>query len=119
MNYVLTTSRLVLSDWYHVLQYVTAQLGQIEWEIENPVLRKKSSDIDATMKKLHPWRRNVSLYRAMIAQSINRLFSKEMLQQYETSKSDPDHGLLALLHDFQMVLQEIDNIQARIERIVS
>ena len=110
---------LILSDWHHVVQYVTAQLGWIEWEIEIPALRKETSGIDATMRKLHPWRRNVSLYRAMVAQSIDRIFTKEMQRKYEQDLPDPDRGLPALFRDFQIVLRDIDTIQARIERIVS
>lgn len=60
--------KLILSDWQHVIQYITAQLGRIEWEIEIPAMRKQESGIASTMQKLHPWRRNISLYRSMVAQ---------------------------------------------------
>ena len=110
---------LILSDWHQVLKYITAQLGWIEWEIEEPTLRKETSGIDATMRKLHPWRRNVPLYRAMVAHSIDCLFTKDMQRKYEQDLPDPDRGLPALFRDFQIVLRDIDTIQARIERIVS
>jgi Mg2+ and Co2+ transporter CorA len=107
---------LIISDWHHVMQYITAQLGRIEWEIELPMLRK-DPDIDGTMQKLHPWRRNSTLYRAMVANAIDRIFSKQM--QRTAEELEPEDGLPALLRDFQLVLRDIDAIQARINNIVS
>ena len=55
----------------------------------------------------------------MVAHSIDRIFSAEMQRKEEQKIPDQDHGLPALLRDFHIVLEEIDSIQARIERIVS
>ena len=110
---------LIVSDWHHVIQYVTTQLGQIEWEIEVPALRKDASTVDDTLKKLHPWRRNASLYRSMVARTIDQIFSKELQEKNRQSTVHPERGLPALLRDFEIVLQDIDSIQSRIERIVS
>lgn len=57
---------LILSDFQHVVQYVTALLGEIEWEIALPAMRQNPK-VDATMQKLHPWRRNVTLYKSMVS----------------------------------------------------
>ena len=107
---------IIASHWHQVVQYVTTQLGHIEWEIEVPTLRK-GLGVDATMQKLHPWRRNVTLYRGMVAQAINCIFPQDV--QWRAKQEDPDRGLAALYRDFQIVLEDIDRIQARIERIVS
>ena len=108
---------LIVSDWRHVIQYITAQLGQIEWEIELPTMRKDASGIDGTMNRLHPWRRNVPLYRRMVVRAIDLIFSKPLQQQYKNDP--PDHGLPALLRDFEIVLEDINDIHSRIDRIVS
>lgn len=110
---------LIVSDWHHVIKYVTTQLGQIEWEIEEPTLRRDASTVETTLKKLHPWRRNATLYRAMVAQTIDSIFSKEIQHQCRESSIPPECGLSALYRDFQIVLQDIDTIQSRVERIVS
>lgn len=107
---------LILSDCQHVVQYITAQLGQIEWEIALPSMRSNPK-VDSTMDKLHPWRRNVTLYRAMTAHAIDRIFTKEMKAQ--AMKDDHTRGLVSLYRDFQIILDDIDTIQHRIERIVS
>ena len=57
------------------------------------------------------------LYRAMVVQAIDQIFSKSI--QREARQSDPDHGLAALYKDFQIILEDIDTIQSRIERIVA
>jgi Mg2+ and Co2+ transporter CorA len=107
---------LILSDIQHVIQYITAQLGQIEWEIALPSMRSNPK-VDSTMDKLHPWRRNVTLYRAMISHAIDRIFTKEM--KVQADEKDETRGVASLYKDFQIILNDIDTIQHRIERIVS
>lgn len=107
---------LILSDYQHVVQYITAQLGQIEWEIAEPSMRSDPR-VDSTMKKLHPFRRNITHYRAMTAHAIDRIFAKEMKAKAESH--DNTRGLVSLYRDFQIILDEIDGVQRRIERIVS
>ncbi|KAF2721074.1 hypothetical protein K431DRAFT_247701, partial [Polychaeton citri CBS 116435] len=108
---------LVTSDWQILIKYITARLGEIEWEIELPAMRQNESSVDETLKKLHPWRRNVPLYRTMIADAIDAAFSREMQNRQQDDSSED--GLMGLLCDFQDVLQDMDRIQERIERIVS
>lgn len=112
---------LMLSDWHHVIQYMTSQLAQIEWEIELPGFGKGSKIEkiidDEIMKKLHPWRRNVALYRSMIAEAVDRLFPTEMRRK--TNQAVGESGLPALFRDFQIILDDIDGIQGHIAQLVS
>ena len=111
----------MLSDWHHVIQHMTAQLALIEWEIEIPGFGtgSKIDKIidDEVMTKLHPWRRNMALYRAMIADSVDRVFGKNIPGQ--DSQAAIDHSLPALFRDFQIILDDIDGIQAHISQVVS
>ncbi|KAH6656317.1 hypothetical protein BKA67DRAFT_599736 [Truncatella angustata] len=72
--------KLVIADWLTLIKYITARLGQIEWELENPDFRKDSAGVDASLQKLHPWRRSVPLYRSFIADTIDRIFPQELAQ---------------------------------------
>lgn len=110
--------KIMLSDWHHVIQYMTSQIGQIEWEIELPDSHKSSRYVDDNvMRKLHPWRRNMSLYRAMITDAIHRLYSEHSPDQ--ATKLDDDRGLQSLRPDFQIILDGIDGLQNHISQLVS
>ena len=111
--------RLVLADWRTVQKYMSTMLGKIEWEFENPHWGEKPSDIDGSLRKLSPWRRNMSYYQGMIADAIHRLFPPELRTpvrgEYATSNSIT--GMTSLLHDFRIVQQQMDASQQRIEGI--
>ena len=110
--------RLMLSDWHDVIQYMTTQIAQIEWQIELPDWGRSTRYVDdKIMRKLHPWRRNISLYRAMITDGIRQLYPDQA--QAQTSPADIDYSLRSLLPDFQIVLGEIDTIQTHIGQLVS
>lgn len=110
--------KLLLSDWLHVIQYMTTQIGQIEWEIHLPGPRKQSRYVDDNiMHKLHPWRRNMALYRAMITDAMHRLYPQR--SQSQPYNNDKDWSLQSLLPDFQLILDNIDSVQTHITQLVS
>ena len=114
--------KLMLSDWHHVVQYMTTQVAQIEWQIELPEMRQNLKYLDDTIiSKLHPWRRNMSLYRAMVASAIHRLYPGQpsSTTTLHGSSSSPQDSLESLRADFQMILDDIDSIQAHISQLVS
>lgn len=117
--------RLVLADWRTVSKYMTTMLGKIEWEFEDPHWGEKPSDIDASLRKLSPWRRNVPYYQTMIAEAIDRIFplerfplelrTKIIANQANTPTTNT--GMLSLLPDFRIVQQLMDASLQRIETI--
>ncbi|TKA68572.1 hypothetical protein B0A55_08899 [Friedmanniomyces simplex] len=109
--------RLVLADWRTVLKYMATMLGKIEWEFENPHWGEAPSDIDNSLRKLSPWRRNVPYYQGMIAESIDRVFQALPSNSPEPEATRPTSGLPSLLHDFHLVRQLMDASQRRIEAI--
>lgn len=117
-TFAIPALKLMLSDWHHVVQYMTTQIGQIEWEIELPGPRKQSRYVDDNiMRKLHPWRRNMSLYRSMITDAMHRLYPDLLQAQPQVNAND--RNLQSLLPDFQLILDEIDLCQAHIAQLVS
>lgn len=112
--------RLVLADWRTVLKYMSTMLGKIEWEFEDPHWAEEPSDIDKTMRKLSPWRRNVPYYQSMIQESIDRIFRPEkskMGMVNPLNTPTPNSGVLSLLYDFQIVQRLMDASQQRIDAI--
>jgi hypothetical protein len=125
--------RLVLADWRTVLKYMTTMLGKIEWEFENPHWGERPSEIDTSLKKIVPWKRNIHYYKAMVGEAIERLFPPEVRNRFVdvsstsnsglSSVSDPNAasksktGLLPLLPDFRIVQNLMDASQQRIEVI--
>ena len=114
--------RLVLADWRIVLKYMTAILGKIEWEFEMPHWGEKPSDVDNSLRKLSPWRRNIPYYQDMIAEAIQRVFPplyRSGMVGSEHSSPTTSLGRPCLLPDFQRVQQLMDASQRRIETIQS
>ena len=113
--------RLVLADWRTVLKYMTTMLGKIEWGFENPHWGDAPNDnIDKSLHKLSPWRRNVPYYQAMIAEAIDRIFPLELRAKFaanEICASTVNTGMLSLLPDFRHVQQLMDGSQQRIGTI--
>ena len=116
--FALPALKLVLSDWHNVIRYMTAQISLIEWQIELPDWGQSARFVDdKIMRRLHPWRRNISLYRAMVTDAMHRLY-----QEQTTPQPGPTHrgsGLQSLSADFQLILEDIDSIQTHIAQLVS
>ncbi|KAK3067250.1 hypothetical protein LTR53_015992, partial [Teratosphaeriaceae sp. CCFEE 6253] len=114
--------RLVLAEWRTVLKYMVTMLGKIEWEFENPHWGESPSEIESSLKKLSPWRRNVPYYQNMITEAIDRIFQASQDQRSRLDPHDPEptrpiHGLKSLTHDFRIVQGLMDASQSRIQTI--
>lgn len=123
--------KLVLADWLTTLKYMTARLGLIEWEMEKPHWGENPSEMDALMKKLAPWRRNIGYYQAMVNETIARLFPHTLQAQFDTATQiDPmsspvtaqisagfNSQMLSLWPDFKIVKQQMNDVHARIMSI--
>ena len=59
----------------------------------------------------------MSLYRSMVADAMDRLFPKAL--QQDAAAMAAEHGMNSLLRDFQIILENIDAIQAHISQLVS
>ncbi|KAF2720419.1 hypothetical protein K431DRAFT_226618, partial [Polychaeton citri CBS 116435] len=103
-------SQIICAEWLTVCQYVTARLAQIDWELQNPDFRKDPSGIDSSLSKLHPWRRNVPVFKTMLDESARRVFAETPDPVCPRMKS--------LQQDFQGAGEAINDLQNRIERIV-
>ena len=103
---------MVCAEWRGLIQYINTRLAQIEWELEEPEYRKDASGLDASLQKLHPWRRCVPAYYQFVAETIDRVFPEDV------STADGS-GLNALLPDFKIVLKKISALESRLERIVN
>ena len=104
---------MVCAEWRGLIQYINTRLAQIEWELEEPEYRKDASGLDASLQKLHPWRRSVPAYYQFVADTIDHVFSED-----DASRSD-GNGLNVLLPDFKIVLRKISALESRVERIVN
>ncbi|KAK5704095.1 hypothetical protein LTR97_003108 [Elasticomyces elasticus] len=114
--------RLVLADWRTVEKYMMTMLGKIGYEFEDPHWAENPRNVDKSMAKLAPWRRNMPYYQQMIAESIDRIFQvipdlRTRLPSSEPEQPRPTHGLPSLLHDFRLVQQIMADNQQRIEMI--
>ena len=99
---------MVCAEWRGLIQYINTRLAQIEWELEEPEYRKDASGLDASLQKLHPWRRSVPAYYQFVAETIDRVFPE-----------GDGRGLNVLLPDFNIVLKKISALESRVERIVN
>ena len=104
---------IVCAEWRSLIQYIDTRLSQIEWEVEAPDAHDNARDLNASLQKLHPWRRSVPAYYQLVAETIDRIFPEEDNLTANTN------GLSVLLPDFQIVLRKISALEARVERIVN
>jgi len=112
--------RLVLADWRTVLKYMTTIFGKIEWEIEKPHWGDVPNNVDKTLQKLSPWKRNIHYYKAMVGDAINRIFPPKFRTHLNLGGAIPsteDSGIYDLLHDFRIVQSQMESSQQRIESI--
>ncbi|KAH8671059.1 hypothetical protein BX600DRAFT_509765 [Xylariales sp. PMI_506] len=104
-------TQIICSNWILLNRYIMARLGQIEWELERPDLRPDSNKVDASLAKLHTWRRRLPLYRTMVADTRHKLFHD----------LDPDtHDCVAKMKkDFEIIANGIEELYERTERIAT
>jgi len=116
--------RLICPEWLLITQYIRARLGQIEWEVTIP---KAAFISEGVLKKLNVSGRLISLYREMLADSIQIL--SQQLPGHTTAAAntcsctcarergagDPETlAILAFQNEFQTVLSSLELYQQRI-----
>ncbi|KAI2606089.1 uncharacterized protein GGS25DRAFT_515107 [Hypoxylon fragiforme] len=122
--------QIICAEWLTLSRYVTARLGQIEWEIERPELfrvergaaprRDEYVNFNISLQKLHTWRRRLPLYRAMVADTRAKLFPEpDPGFASATAVSSRRDCVAQMARDFAVVASHIDDLLSRTERIAA
>lgn len=119
-------AQIICADWNILIRYITARLGQIEWELERPDFRPNSNtSVAASLSKLHTWRRRLPLYKTMIKETQERLFGELItgpqynLPSHVSGGGFSDDCLSKLKKDFDVVEAELVELWNRTERIAT
>ncbi|KAK6950908.1 hypothetical protein Daesc_007436 [Daldinia eschscholtzii] len=112
---------IICAEWLTLSRYITARLGQIEWEIESPKwfdiqkqeLQRESINFNMSLKKLHTWRRRLPTYSAMVADTRAKLFPDSSPGSKRRDCIDD------LQKDFAIVADHIKDLLSRTERIAA
>jgi Mg2+ and Co2+ transporter CorA len=105
-------TQIICSDWLILSRYIMARLGQIEWELERPDFRPDSNKIDASLAKLHTWRRRLPLYKSMVLDTEYKLFS-------DMKPGDENDCISKMKKDFEIVSHNLQDLYERTERIAT
>lgn len=82
---------MICAEWLTLVTYITTRLTQIDWELEHPGFRRDPLGLDASLQKLHPWRRWLPIYHAMITETIEKVF------EHHSKRTAEEDGLADLL----------------------
>ncbi|KAJ4359537.1 uncharacterized protein N0V89_000092 [Didymosphaeria variabile] len=105
----------VCAEWLVVCDYIKARLAQIEWELEKPSLfRSKGDIIDNSLKRLHTWRRVLPTYREMVTETLD-----QALPAAARLTSPSGSAFADITPDFERVLNTLNELQARVDRLTS
>ncbi|CAM1508937.1 Fc.00g026760.m01.CDS01 [Cosmosporella sp. VM-42] len=113
---VLALLHLVCTEWLTLSQYIKTRLSQVDWEITHPKEFLTQAKIDSILKKLHPWRRWVPLYREMLSDTMSRISQWERSPVPRTSNASP---LDSYKIEFDLVLQQMEEYEKRIDRLTT
>lgn len=115
-NFSIAILSIIAAEWLTVKEYVTTRLTQIEWELEVPDFRGHGEKygLDASLKWLHPFRRNVPRYRRWVTDILNGVLSDKNL----SSTASKDQALKDLREDFLIILRDLDALQAQVQDLV-
>ncbi|KAK3632799.1 hypothetical protein LTR56_016122 [Elasticomyces elasticus] len=105
---------LVLAEWRIVSKYMSTVLWKIQRELGMPHWAESTDATDALVHRLSPWLCNMPYYKAMVDETIDRLFTPGQLND----KAEPT-GMISLLQDCRIVQRQLDTIQTRIDRILN
>ncbi|KAL8895772.1 MAG: hypothetical protein Q9207_008016 [Kuettlingeria erythrocarpa] len=104
---------MVCSEWLILIRYANTRLSQLEWEVEDPYLRRRYQDLSATLDKIHSWRRRFPIYKTMASEALSQGIRRDQFLQAT------ENSLLALEKDFEVILAELADLHERAERIMS
>ncbi|KAK4494907.1 hypothetical protein PRZ48_014263 [Zasmidium cellare] len=108
----LPSLRHVMAEWLLCIQYMTTQLGKLEWEFEKPHWGEESSDVDSLLKKGSPWNRNIRHYQEMLRGIAETLFEDD---EHDNLNSHP--SIRGLRADIKKAERRIENVRQRLERL--
>ncbi|KAI0164214.1 hypothetical protein GGR52DRAFT_110525 [Hypoxylon sp. FL1284] len=138
--------QILCAEWLTLSRYITARLSQIEWEIERSDFRirvdkddESTVNFNASLQKLHTWRRRLPLYRDMVSDTRMKLFhhldhhypdeaawrrraGSVAVPAAEREFEDADAGadcVGAMRRDFSIVAGHISDLLSRTERIAA
>ncbi|KAL8753940.1 MAG: hypothetical protein Q9199_004699 [Rusavskia elegans] len=104
---------IICAEWQTLLRYANTRLSQLEWEIEDPYLRNLQEDLSTTLDKIHSWRRRIPIYKTIVSEVLTKVIRRDQFT-YATTNS-----LLVLEKDFEIILDELNHLHERAERIMS
>jgi hypothetical protein len=65
---------LIGSEWLTMVDYVKTRLTQIDLEVTVPPKFANSNHVDIALRRLHQWRRLIPQYRAILSETLDRVF---------------------------------------------
>ncbi|KAF2122743.1 hypothetical protein BDV96DRAFT_5507 [Lophiotrema nucula] len=115
---------IVAAEWLIVCEYIKTRLGQIEWELEKPDrFRSRGDAIDASLHRLHTWRRVLPVYREMVAETLEQALpaAARLASDFPRRQrsSMPSFAFEDITQDFQRVQNALNELQARVDRLTS
>lgn len=76
---ILTLLHLVGAEWLTMCDYIKTRLSQVDLETVDPIHFAIDQLVDVALGKLHMWRRSIPLYRKMISETLQHVFSFALL----------------------------------------
>jgi Mg2+ and Co2+ transporter CorA len=121
---------IACAEWLIMCEYIKTRLGQIEWELGFPTeFRPDPEVIDVSLKRLHPWRRLIPLYRDMLTETMGDVISFASRARNTSGSSGMDNHALPCgcsrtdfgdtNADLENILRQITELQSRTDRLTS
>ncbi|MBW0483939.1 hypothetical protein O181_023654 [Austropuccinia psidii MF-1] len=116
-NLAIAILSIIAKEWLTVKEYMSTRLNQIEWELQIPDFRGngKFYGLGATLKRLHPFRRHLPVYRKWVLGVLDNILNKEKV----LSNDLKERPLAQLREDFLKVLNEIEAIEKRVQDMLN
>jgi hypothetical protein len=102
---------IMAHKWLVLIRYLDTRLNQTEWELEHPDFRTPPYGLDNSLRRLHPWRRGLPTYRAMVKEVLGSILAEERI------KNNP--LLLKLRTDFLAIDNELERLDLRIQSMIN
>jgi Mg2+ and Co2+ transporter CorA len=106
---------IIAAEWLTVVQYLTTRLNQIEWELQHPDFRTPPYGLDASLRRLHPWRRSLPVYEQWVQEVLDDMLSDDALSKDQWHSGE----LLKLRGDFIAVRKALRTKQTQVQDMVS
>jgi hypothetical protein len=115
---VLPTIYTVCAEWFIVCQYVDTRLSQLNLMMELPIpFVARGAQIDRALRILNPWRRHIPVWRAMVNETLDEAIPAAIRLTVSSTTSQPDEAFEDIIADFKQVLQTLNELQIRVDRL--